>query len=84
MTVQKSLVVTSEGVASKRNFFEASAPSKAEPLAARKVRAGVAGGVLCQGRHQLLGQILPGLGTNAHCGRLLVGVWWLLCEQGWA
>lgn len=41
MTVQKSLVVTSEGVASKRNFFEASAPSKAEPLAAKKVRAGI-------------------------------------------
>ncbi|POI24251.1 hypothetical protein CIB84_011999, partial [Bambusicola thoracicus] len=36
LTVQKSLVVTSDGVASKRNFFEASTPSKAEPLAARK------------------------------------------------
>ncbi|NXJ05082.1 LAD1 protein, partial [Odontophorus gujanensis] len=36
VTIQKSLVLTSEGVASKRNFFEASAPSKAEPLTARK------------------------------------------------
>ncbi|NXL85381.1 LAD1 protein, partial [Alectura lathami] len=36
LTIQKSLVLSSEGVASKRNFFEASAPSKAEPLAARK------------------------------------------------
>ncbi|NXT77439.1 LAD1 protein, partial [Zapornia atra] len=36
LTVQKGLLMTSEGVASKRNFFEASAPSKAEPLAARK------------------------------------------------
>ncbi|NXV74764.1 LAD1 protein, partial [Atlantisia rogersi] len=36
LTVQKGLLVSSEGVASKRNFFEASAPSKAEPLAARK------------------------------------------------
>lgn len=33
-------MLSSEGVASKRNFFEASAPSKAEPLAVRKVRAG--------------------------------------------
>lgn len=40
LTVQKSLLLSSEGVASKRNFFEASAPSKAEPLAVRKVRAG--------------------------------------------
>lgn len=40
LTVQKSLLLSSEGVASKRNFFEASAPSKAEPLALRKVRAG--------------------------------------------
>ncbi|NXD69050.1 LAD1 protein, partial [Eolophus roseicapillus] len=36
LAVQKSLLLSSEGVASKRNFFEASAPGKAEPLAARK------------------------------------------------
>lgn len=36
LTVQKSLLLSSEGVASKRNFFEASASSKAEPLAVRK------------------------------------------------
>ncbi|NXU93321.1 LAD1 protein, partial [Xiphorhynchus elegans] len=34
--VQKSRLLSSEGVASKRSFFEASAPSKAEPLALRK------------------------------------------------
>ncbi|XP_035203220.1 LOW QUALITY PROTEIN: ladinin-1 [Oxyura jamaicensis] len=45
VTVQKSLVVTSEGVASKRNFFEASAPSKAEPLAARKDNLKIPGSV---------------------------------------
>ncbi|KAI1230866.1 hypothetical protein IHE44_0008298 [Lamprotornis superbus] len=34
--VQKSRLLSSEGVASKRNFFEGSAPSKAEPAALRK------------------------------------------------
>lgn len=38
MPVQKSRLLSSEGVASKRNFFEGSAPSKAEPAALRKVR----------------------------------------------
>uniref|UniRef100_A0A8C9MVV2 Ladinin 1 n=1 Tax=Serinus canaria TaxID=9135 RepID=A0A8C9MVV2_SERCA len=33
---QKSRLLSSEGVASKRNFFERSAPSKAEPAALRK------------------------------------------------
>ncbi|NWZ22739.1 LAD1 protein, partial [Asarcornis scutulata] len=45
VTVQKSLVVTSEGVASKRHFFEASAPSKAEPLAAKKDNLKIPGSV---------------------------------------
>ncbi|XP_021233086.1 ladinin-1 isoform X2 [Numida meleagris] len=45
LTVQKSLVLTSEGVASKRNFFEASVPSKAEPLAARKDNLKIPGSV---------------------------------------
>ncbi|NWU46304.1 LAD1 protein, partial [Dromas ardeola] len=36
LIIQKNLLLSSEGVASKRNFFEASAPSKAEPLAVRK------------------------------------------------
>ncbi|KAM6237252.1 ladinin-1 [Porphyrio hochstetteri] len=36
LTVQKGLLISSDGVASKRNFFETSPPSKAEPLAARK------------------------------------------------
>ncbi|POI18703.1 hypothetical protein CIB84_017553, partial [Bambusicola thoracicus] len=45
LTVQKSLVVTSDGVASKRNFFEASTPSKAEPLAARKDNLKIPGSV---------------------------------------
>ncbi|XP_051495069.1 ladinin-1 [Apus apus] len=36
LTIQKSLLLSSEGVASKRNFFEASATSKAEPLAVKK------------------------------------------------
>ncbi|NXG11833.1 LAD1 protein, partial [Sakesphorus luctuosus] len=34
--VQKSRLLSSEGVASKRSFFEASVPSKAEPLVLRK------------------------------------------------
>ncbi|NXI69081.1 LAD1 protein, partial [Anseranas semipalmata] len=45
LTVQKSLMLSSEGVASKRNFFEASAPSKAEPLAARKDNLKIPGSV---------------------------------------
>ncbi|NWZ53100.1 LAD1 protein, partial [Haliaeetus albicilla] len=45
LTVQKSLLLSSEGVASKRNFFEASAPSKAEPLAVRKDNLKVPGSV---------------------------------------
>ncbi|NXF13279.1 LAD1 protein, partial [Smithornis capensis] len=43
--VQKSRLLSSEGVASKRNFFEASAPSKAEPLAARKENLKIPGSV---------------------------------------
>lgn len=51
---QKGLVLPSEGVATKRSFFEASAPGRAEPLPGRKVRAGAAlSGALCWGRHQL-------------------------------
>lgn len=45
LTVQKSLVLTSDGVASKRNFFEASTPSKAEPFAARKDNLKIPGSV---------------------------------------
>ncbi|OXB67261.1 hypothetical protein ASZ78_015902 [Callipepla squamata] len=45
VTIQKSLMLTSEGVASKRNFFEASAPSKAEPLTARKDNLKIPGSV---------------------------------------
>lgn len=41
MSVQKSRLLSSEGVASKRNFFEGSAPSKAESAALRKVRQGL-------------------------------------------
>ncbi|NXJ32962.1 LAD1 protein, partial [Ciconia maguari] len=44
-TIQKSLLLSSEGVASKRNFFEASAPSKAEPLAVRKDNLRIPGSV---------------------------------------
>ncbi|NXT92031.1 LAD1 protein, partial [Anhinga rufa] len=43
--IQKGLLVSSEGVASKRNFFEASTPSKAEPLAVRKDNLKVPGSV---------------------------------------
>ncbi|XP_027562046.1 ladinin-1 isoform X2 [Neopelma chrysocephalum] len=43
--VQKSRLLSSEGVASKRSFFEASAPSKAEPLAARKDNLKIPGSV---------------------------------------
>ncbi|XP_009461589.1 PREDICTED: ladinin-1 [Nipponia nippon] len=45
LTLQKSLLLSSEGVASKRNFFEASIPSKAEPLAVRKDNLKVPGSV---------------------------------------
>ncbi|KAM9519838.1 ladinin-1 isoform 2-T2 [Guaruba guarouba] len=45
LAVQKSLLLSSEGVASKRNFFEASAPGKAEPLAARKDSLKIPGSV---------------------------------------
>ncbi|XP_028939713.1 ladinin-1 [Antrostomus carolinensis] len=45
LTIQKSLLLSSEGVASKRNFFEASAPSKAEPLAVRKDNLKIPGSV---------------------------------------
>ncbi|NXE81468.1 LAD1 protein, partial [Cochlearius cochlearius] len=45
LTVQKSLLLSSEGVASKRNFFEASTPSKAEPLAVRKDNLKIPGSV---------------------------------------
>ncbi|NXH10598.1 LAD1 protein, partial [Bucco capensis] len=45
LTVQKSMVLSSEGVASKRNFFEATAPSKAEPLAVRKDNLKIPGSV---------------------------------------
>ncbi|NXV88341.1 LAD1 protein, partial [Calonectris borealis] len=45
LTVQKSLLLSSEGVASKRNFFEASAPSKAEPLTVRKDNVKIQGSV---------------------------------------
>ncbi|NXF72873.1 LAD1 protein, partial [Sclerurus mexicanus] len=43
--VQKSRLLSSEGVASKRSFFEASAPSKAEPLAVRKDNLKIPGSV---------------------------------------
>lgn len=64
MPVQKSRLLSSEGVASKRNFFEGSAPSKAEPAALRKVRqelrrAGASQRVLGWGRHRLWGKPSP-------------------------
>ncbi|XP_068851847.1 ladinin-1 isoform X1 [Aphelocoma coerulescens] len=43
--VQKSRLLSSEGVASKRNFFEGSAPSKAEPAAPRKDNLKIPGSV---------------------------------------
>ncbi|XP_057230401.1 ladinin-1 isoform X2 [Malurus melanocephalus] len=43
--VQKSRLLSSEGVASKRNFFEGSAPSKAEPAAPRKDSLKIPGSV---------------------------------------
>ncbi|XP_054659780.1 ladinin-1 [Grus americana] len=45
LTLQKGLLMSSEGVASKRNFFEASAPCKAEPLAVRKDNLKISGSV---------------------------------------
>ncbi|KAM9369365.1 ladinin-1 [Phaethornis superciliosus] len=45
LAVQKSLLLSSEGVASKRNFFEASAPSKAEPVAVKKDNLKLSGSV---------------------------------------
>ncbi|NXE54114.1 LAD1 protein, partial [Casuarius casuarius] len=45
LTVQKSLMLSSEGVASKRSFFETSAPAKAEPLTVRKDNVKVPGSV---------------------------------------
>ncbi|NXO32301.1 LAD1 protein, partial [Cisticola juncidis] len=43
--VQKSRLLSSEGVASKRNFFEGSAPGKAEPAALRKDSLRIPGSV---------------------------------------
>ncbi|NXC08309.1 LAD1 protein, partial [Orthonyx spaldingii] len=43
--VQKSRLLSSEGVASKRNFFEGSAPGKAEPAALRKDNLKIPGSV---------------------------------------
>ncbi|NWI12237.1 LAD1 protein, partial [Crypturellus soui] len=45
LTVQKSLPLSSEGVASKRNFFEMTVPAKAEPLAVRKDNLKIPGSV---------------------------------------
>ncbi|XP_062451154.1 ladinin-1 [Rhea pennata] len=45
LPVQKSLMLSSEGVASKRNFFEMTAPTKAEPLAVRKDNLKIPGSV---------------------------------------
>ncbi|NWX13998.1 LAD1 protein, partial [Aegotheles bennettii] len=45
LTIQKSLLLSSEGVASKRNFFEGSAPSKAEPSAVKKDNLKISGSV---------------------------------------
>ncbi|NWR18689.1 LAD1 protein, partial [Emberiza fucata] len=42
---QKSRLLSSEGVASKRNFFERSAPGKAEPAAPRKDSLKIPGSV---------------------------------------
>ncbi|NXX32696.1 LAD1 protein, partial [Nicator chloris] len=43
--VPRSRLLSSEGVASKRNFFEGSAPSKAEPAALRKDNLKIPGSV---------------------------------------
>ncbi|KAM6295125.1 ladinin-1 [Aegotheles albertisi] len=45
LTIQKSLLLSSDGVASKRNFFEGSAPSKAEPSAVKKDNMKISGSV---------------------------------------
>ncbi|NXP22200.1 LAD1 protein, partial [Scytalopus superciliaris] len=45
VSVQRGRLLSSEGVASKRSFFEASAPSKAEPLAVRKDNLKIPGSV---------------------------------------
>ncbi|XP_008497736.2 ladinin-1 [Calypte anna] len=45
LAVQKSLLLSSEGVASKRNFFETSAPTKAEPVAVKKDNLKLSGSV---------------------------------------
>ncbi|NWX03783.1 LAD1 protein, partial [Caloenas nicobarica] len=45
LTIQKSVLLSSDGVASKRNFFEGSTPSKAEPLAVRKDNLKIPGSV---------------------------------------
>ncbi|NXR67857.1 LAD1 protein, partial [Rhadina sibilatrix] len=45
LPVQKSRLLPSEGVASKRNFFEGSAPGKAEPAAPRKDSLKIPGSV---------------------------------------
>ncbi|NWS22089.1 LAD1 protein, partial [Pachyramphus minor] len=45
VSVQKSRLLPSEGVASKRSFFEASAPGKAEPLTLRKDNLKIPGSV---------------------------------------
>ncbi|NXS90802.1 LAD1 protein, partial [Jacana jacana] len=45
LTMQKSLLVSSEGVASKRNIFEGGSPSKAELPAARKDNVKIQGSV---------------------------------------
>lgn len=75
MTVQKSRLLSSEGVASKRNFFEGSAPSKAEPAALRKVRWGCSewghprlGGHPLWGKCPLLGHQLGSVGARAEFG----------------
>ncbi|NWW52350.1 LAD1 protein, partial [Pedionomus torquatus] len=45
LTIQKSLLLSSEGVASKRNIFEGGSPNKAEPLAVRKDNLRIPGSV---------------------------------------
>ncbi|NXP13866.1 LAD1 protein, partial [Thinocorus orbignyianus] len=45
LTIQKSLLMSSEGVASKRNIFEGGSPSKPEPLAVRKDNLKIPGSV---------------------------------------
>ncbi|NXN20598.1 LAD1 protein, partial [Nycticryphes semicollaris] len=45
LTIQKSFLGSSEGVASKRNIFEGGSPGKAEPPAARKDNLKIPGSV---------------------------------------